>query len=541
GDLGGEGANGATAAAAAAATAATGTADRDADASAAGGYGRPRSVGRSSTASLEEAFGGRSVAWVGERGSLSEVEGRGSKRMAGDRGSVGGLEAGEERPPQRARWQEGARPSIPADAVIVEVSDDEPMPAAEEAAASVAAAAATAAAAESKLPTDGGQHAPGPSAPVYLGRPSGGRVDHPDHGDNSFHHQGEGPSPAFPGHPDDRRCVNNRAAVAAAAVDPRQDHRFLHNHNDRRYYDDPRGYHERGYSDYDGNRQHSRGHNLPESGFDDHHRYGFGYGYGGGGGGGRGHRFAAAESDRRLPPAGSPGAGIPGISASIRERQLQPGPMYGGDWNRGGGGGGGRVGGVAGNRVGGGSTGVGMDAGGGYGRGEDGLTPMDKCWMLVDYAQRDGLPPDRVEYLQGLFSAHEKKSMTYRMLSERTDSCLFDREDLQRAFLGVFAQMELPEPRRRAYRPEALGARNERHGGADYTAGGGYGVSSRAGGHSAPPSGYPFNNGGGGGGDDEPLPSLSSSLSYSHHRGRPALHAEEMERVAATAAAAAAA
>ncbi|CBJ28285.1 hypothetical protein Esi_0098_0019 [Ectocarpus siliculosus] len=129
---------------------------------------------------------------------------------------------------------------------------------------------------------------------------------------------------------------------------------------------------------------------------------------------------------------------------------------------------------------------------------------MEKCWMLVDFARKDGLPTDRVEYLKGLLRTHEKKSMTFRMLTERTDSCLYDREDIQKGFVEIFGEMELPDPRSSAYRNAAAVALP----GADYTTGGGYGVSSR-------PSRSVGHGGGGGNGNGNVI----ASSYYLHHSG----------------------
>ncbi|CAM9387712.1 unnamed protein product [Ectocarpus sp. 13 AM-2016] len=470
--------------------------------------------GRRGTAAAE-AFGG------GE-------EGRGCKRSFDDhRAPPDDVRGGakEQRAPQRPRWQQDVpQQSVPADAVIVEVSDDEEPAAARlklalaaAAASTTTAAAAAVSAAVTNVSVSNGRGMTEARGPAFIGGTAGDvMAGQRRHGHTGYPH--EGGAPAF------ARRVDERRKDSRVVADQRQ------HHHDRRYSDYPYdGYtitatttttanhsnnsnnnnlHHRRYyhhttnnnNGFEGNQHHQR-----NSG------YGFGYGYGSSNSsnssnnlGGREPRFqpvdrhsrhlAAASSGVRASEMGAPAALGRNVSASMRGPPQQPGPVLDGSWRSGGGGGRGVVSGV----------GVGGRPGGStpaFRRRTDELTPMEKCWMLVDFARKDGLPTDRVEYLKGLLRTHEKKSMTFRMLTERTDSCLYDREDIQKGFVEIFGEMELPEPRSSAYRNTAAVALP----GADYTTGGGYGVSSR--------STRSVIQGGGGNGN------VSASSYYLHHSG----------------------
>ncbi|CAM9917970.1 unnamed protein product [Ectocarpus sp. 4 AP-2014] len=455
-------------------------------------------------------------------------EGRGCKRYFDDHRALPDDARGaakEQRAPQRPRWQqEVPRQSVPADAVIVEVSDDEEPAAAALKLALAAAAASTttaAAAAVSAAGTDvsvsNGRGMIEARGPAFVGGTAGDvMAGQRRHGDTGYPHGG---ASAF------ARRVDERRKDGCVVADQRQ------HHHGRRYSDYPYdGYtttptttttannnnnnnlHHRRYyhhttnnnNGFEGNQHHQR-----NSG------YGFGYGYSSSSSnssnnlGGREPRFqpadrhsrhlAAASSGVRALEMGAPAALGRNVSTSMQGPPQQPGPILDGSWRSGSGGGRGVVSGV----------GVGGRSGGStpaFRRRTDELTPMEKCWMLVDFARKDGLPTDRVEYLKGLLRTHEKKSMTFRMLTERTDSCLYDREDIQKGFVEIFGEMELPDPRSSAYRNAAAVALP----GADYTTGGGYGVSSRS---------IRCVGRGGGGGNGNGNGNVDASSYYLQHSG----------------------
>ncbi|CAM9407195.1 unnamed protein product [Ectocarpus sp. 8 AP-2014] len=398
-------------------------------------------------------------------------EGRGCKRSFDDhRAPPGDARGGakEQRAPQRPRWQqEDPRQSIPADAVVVEVSDDEEPAAAAlklalaAAAASTTSAAAAVSAADTNVSVSNGRGMNEARGPAFVGGSAGDvMAGQRRHGHTGYPHEGGGASTFA-------RRVDERRKDSRVVADQRQ------HHHDRRYSDYPYdGYtttatttttannnnnnnvHHRRYyhhttnnnNGFEGNQHHQR-----NSGYD------FGYGYGSSSNnssnnlGGREPRFQPADRHSRHLAAASSGVrasemGLPPhtgslvfdilcVEASTNSRAKE-------------------------------HVALGML------RDPHTLCPLPTLILLL----RAVIGQDRVEYLKGLLRTHEKKSMTFRMLTERTDSCLYDREDIQKGFVEIFGEMELPDPRSSAYRNAAAVALP----GADYTTGGGYGVSSRS-------------------------------------------------------------